>query len=108
VVRSIFLVGFDKEDPDLRRFVHGKHNLSWKGSDLLFRIVPTNVNQEGAPTQYLKVNWTSSDKNVDAASFFDRREPKKGSTSDWLREYLREHGRSLYKDIVEAGEEAGH
>jgi AAA domain len=107
-VRSVLLVGRDKQEPDWFRLVHAKRNLSAKAPDLLYR--PKHVGQD-LRDQFVKLEWRLPEHDVDPDSLFDR--PKSNGSSagpsagQWLVAYLQEHGESLRADVVNAAEKAG-
>jgi hypothetical protein len=105
-VRSVVLIGTDKEKADMRRWLHAKYNLSLRGNDLLFATVHAGHNPHD---QYVRTDWTLADDNVDIDSFFERRKAKdKPSATDWLVRFLQEHGRTRAKDALIAAEAAGY
>jgi Bifunctional DNA primase/polymerase, N-terminal/AAA domain len=104
-VRSVALIGTDKEKANMRRWVHAKHNLSERGHDLLFQTVHAGKNPRD---QYVRTDWTLPGDNVDIDTFFERRKASKPSAMNWLLAYLEEHGRSRATDVLNAAEQAGY
>jgi Bifunctional DNA primase/polymerase, N-terminal/AAA domain len=108
-VRSVVLLASDKDEQDMRRWVHAKHNLSIRGDDLLFRTVHVG---EDPRDQFVKVEWQiPSGDNIDVDSFFDRHKQqgdRKQSAHEWIVAYLENHGRSLASEVMLAGVKAGH
>jgi putative DNA primase/helicase len=106
--RSVLLVSRDKEDPDWFRLVHGKHNLSTKAHDLLYR--PKHVGEDPRD-QFVRLEWRVPDHDVDPDALFDRERSKgngKLPARDWLISYLGERGRVLASEVLKAGEKAGY
>jgi hypothetical protein len=103
--RSVLLTGRDREETDWFRLVHGKHNLSVKARDLLYR--PNHVGDDPRD-QRVKLAWRRADADVDVASLFDRpKGDRKASAGDWLYAYL-EEGKCLAEQAIAAGERSGH
>lgn len=108
-VRSVLLVGRDRQEPDWFRLVHAKHNLSTKAPDLLYR--PKHVGEDPRD-QFVKLEWRVPDHDVDPDSLFDRAKVNGGggrqSARDWLISYLEENGRSLASEVMNAAVKAGY
>jgi hypothetical protein len=108
-VRSVVLLASDKDQKDVRRWVHAKHNLSVRGDDLLFQ---TKHVGEDPRDQFVKVEWQiPGGDNIDVDSFFDRKQRQTDqpqSAHEWIVSYLEGQGRSLAKDVMQAGIKAGH
>jgi DNA repair protein RadA/Sms len=111
-VRSVLLIAPNKseEEEATHRLVHAKHNLSIKGSDLLF--TPKHVGED--PTdQFVKLIWSENvNGNVDADALFDRHQPKgngkaKMSAEEWLIAFLTGRGETEREIVIEAGAQAG-
>jgi putative DNA primase/helicase len=104
-VRSVLLVAPDTEDCTYR-LAHAKHNLSVKGSDLLYR--PKHVGTD-PHSQFVMLDWWRPDSNVDADAMFDRKKGERAkSASQWLATYLRENGETPANDVIASGESAGY
>lgn len=108
-VRSVLLVGRDKEEPDWFRLVHAKHNLSTKARDLLYR--PKHVGEDPRD-QFVKLEWRQPDHDVDPDCLFDRPRANGSSSAgpsagQWLVAYLEQHGESLRADVINAAEKEG-
>lgn len=104
-VRSVLMLRAEADD-DAIRVVHGKSNLAPKGSDLAFAIWNTKPNSHPRG-QYVAVDWSLPEKNVDPDRLFERREDtSKDNTSaaDWLFDYLRDGTWKDTKEIFDAGE----
>jgi len=107
-VRCVLLVAPDSVEDRTFRLVHAKHNLSWKGDDLLF--TPKHVGEDPRD-QFVKLEWSRPESNVDAEALFDRKPKANGtapqSAGQWLVSYLEEHGESLRADVILAAEKVG-
>jgi hypothetical protein len=104
-VRSVLLVAKDKELEGANRLVHGKYNLSVKGSDLLFE--PRHVGDD--PTdQFVKIEWTAPADDIDADKLFDGKKIESDSNAlDWLVAYLEKFGETPSSVVIAAGETEG-
>jgi AAA domain len=107
-VRCVLLVAPENVEDRTFRLVHAKHNLSWKGDDLLF--TPKHVGEDPRD-QFVKLEWSRPAANVDAEALFDRKTKANGnahpSAGQWLVAYLEEHGETLRADLVTAAEKEG-
>jgi putative DNA primase/helicase len=107
-VRCVLLVAPENVEDRTFRLVHAKHNLSWKGDDLLF--TPKHVGED-ARDQFVKLEWSRPVANVDAEALFDRKKKANGnahpSAGQWLVAYLEEHGEVLRADVITAAEKEG-
>jgi hypothetical protein len=105
--RSVLLVAPDREQEGFIRFVHAKHNLSAKGPDLLYQPVQTSQDPRG---QYLKLEWTAAESNVDQDQLFERKtgqDERSLSAREWIINYLEEYGDTPGELVIDAGRKAG-
>jgi putative DNA primase/helicase len=106
-VRCVLLVAPESVEDRTFRLVHAKHNLSWKADDLLF--TPKHVGEDPRD-QFVKLEWSKPDSNVDASALFDRKKSNghdRQSAGQWLTAYLTEHGESPREVVVFEAEAAG-
>jgi putative DNA primase/helicase len=107
-VRCVLLVAPENVEDRTFRLVHAKHNLSWKADDLLF--TPKHVGTDPRD-QFVKLEWSKPDSNVDHEALFDRKRAANGSerqsAGQWLTAYLTEHGESPREVVVFEAESAG-
>jgi putative DNA primase/helicase len=107
-VRCVLLVAPESVEDRTFRLVHAKHNLSPKGDDLLF--TPKHVGEDPRD-QFVKLEWSRPEANVDAEALFDRKSKANGtapqSAGQWLVAYLQEHGECLRADVMLAAQKAG-
>lgn len=107
-VRSVILLR-PEEDEGVVRMVHGKHNNSVKGDDLLFEKINTKgVHHRG---QYIKLEWEKAEENIKTDDAFDKsKKPgeKKDDSWSWLREQLKDYKWHKRRDVINAGEGYGH
>jgi putative DNA primase/helicase len=106
-VRSVLLAAPENTGDGSYRLAHAKHNLSTKGSDLIYR--PHHVGEDRRD-QFVRLEWEIADENADAEAIFDRKRPgaeREPSAAEWLVEYLTAHGESPREVVVAAGELQG-
>jgi AAA domain len=93
-----------RQSDDSVRMVHAKYNLSIKADDLSFNIHNTKTDSRG---QYLRLEWSTPEDNVDADAVFDRRpsngDDRKGAGA-WLRRYLDDGEWHARDDVIAAAE----
>lgn len=108
-VRCVMLVAPESIEDRTFRLAHAKHNLSWKGDDLLFS--PKHVGEDPR-NQFVKLEWSRPEANVDAEALFDRKTKANGaapqSAGQWLVAHLEEHGESLRADVMLAAGKQGY
>jgi hypothetical protein len=108
--RSVLLLRKEPDDESVVRLMHGKWNYGTKADDLLFTTYNTRAetNPEG---QYIGIEWSESEENVDVDSAFDRQKDTQEdseSAGDWLLEYLSDGSQKDTDEIFAAGEKKGH
>jgi hypothetical protein len=108
--RSVLLLRKEPDDEGVVRLMHGKWNYGTRADDLLF--TPYNdrpkTNPEG---QYIAIEWSKPDENVDVDSAFDRQKDSSEdseSAGDWLLEHLEDGSQKDTASIFAAGEKKGH
>lgn len=105
-VRSVLLMARDADDATVR-VVHGKSNLAPTASDIAFETWNTRP-QTDPRGQYVAVDWSQPEKDVDPDHLFERREDTSNkdtaSAGDWLFDYLRDGTWKDTKEIFDAGD----
>lgn len=104
--RSVILVTAEKdgEDPQTRRFIHGKWNMSTKGSDLLYTSY-YDGNDKKQRDQYVRLRWDTPLSDVDHKKAFNEEAKERAAqpVGEWLVSYLQEHGPTSVSALKDAG-----
>lgn len=90
--RSVmFVVAEPGDDPNRRRFVHGKWNMSTKGEDLIYTSYYDGHDKKQRD-QYVRLRWERPLNDIDHKKTFSDEEKQRESTGDWVVRYLQETG----------------
>jgi hypothetical protein len=95
---------------DRFRITHQKHNLSKRGDDLIGQRV--NTREEDPRGQWLSVEWSQAEENIDTSTALDRKRDKKeggdASAGAWLVMFLTTNGATLKSVILEEAAKRGY
>jgi Bifunctional DNA primase/polymerase, N-terminal/AAA domain len=96
-------------EPHLNRFriIHQKHNLTpWGAQNDLIGDIYNTRQEEDPRGQYLAVEWSEAEKNIDPDNAFDSKRGKKDEDDqtivEWLTEYLAVNGPTPVEIVREA------
>ena len=87
----IFVASEPGDDPNTRRFIHGKWNMSTKGPDLLYTSYYDGADKKQRD-QYIRLNWRLPLNDIDHKKAFSEEGKTMESTGDWVVRYLQETG----------------
>lgn len=96
-VRSVVLLRHENAEQTIVRMIHGKHNNSVKGGDLLF--TKRNTKGEHSRDQYLKIDWERAESNIDVDKAFNKAEGDGETALSWLQKHLSDHEWHDLKEI---------
>lgn len=95
---------------DRFRITHQKHNLSKRGDDLIGTRV--NTREEDERGQWLAVEWSKAEENIDTSTALDRKRGKKEaddkSAGAWLMNFLTANGATLKSAVMEEAAKRGY
>lgn len=95
------------EENNTTRVGHIKHNLAFKGEDMLFTKV--HRKPEKPKSQYIGIDWSEAKETVSDDTFFDKRKDEnKETAAAWLERTLTEKGKLAVEDLEFLADTSGH